>query len=142
MLAVVLCYLDDEWSIQQWLIRVKTLAKSVQGEEMAREVTEVLSAHLHKSTVSYHDRPGVCKWGCNENPGDNLSQSSSNTHLAGEHFKIFGVRQHLQFTLCAQCESSALLERVMQNEYAIIQSNTLVKQVQVMNVMLWPSLVT
>lgn len=42
-LVVALRYSDDEWNIQQRLVTVKTLAKCMQGEEIARELLEVLS---------------------------------------------------------------------------------------------------
>jgi len=40
----------DEWNIQQHLVRVKALAKSMKGEEIARELIEVLSVHLSISS--------------------------------------------------------------------------------------------
>ena len=38
VLVVVLRFLDSDWTIQQRLVRVKTLAKSMQGEEIALEL--------------------------------------------------------------------------------------------------------
>lgn len=50
-LVVVLRYLDAGWSIQQHLVRVKTLAKSMSGEEITRELIEVLSVQLSVSSA-------------------------------------------------------------------------------------------
>ena len=37
-MAVVLCFVDSEWQIQQRLVRLMLLAKSLKGEEVAREL--------------------------------------------------------------------------------------------------------
>ena len=42
-LAILLRYIDAEWCVQQRLARVQMLAKSVSGEELARELISVLS---------------------------------------------------------------------------------------------------
>ena len=42
-LAIVICYISDDWTIQHCLIHMKMLAKSLKGEELAREVLAVLS---------------------------------------------------------------------------------------------------
>ena len=42
-LAIVVRFIDEDWLIQQRLIRVQLLAKSLTGEETAREVINVLS---------------------------------------------------------------------------------------------------
>ena len=42
-LAILLRYIDAEWFVQQRLARVQMLAKSVSGEELARELISVLS---------------------------------------------------------------------------------------------------
>ena len=36
-LAIVLRYVSDEWTLEQRLIRLQLLAKSLNGEEIARE---------------------------------------------------------------------------------------------------------
>ena len=43
--------MDDEWNIKQRLVRVKTLAKSLLGDEIARELIEVLSVRLSISSA-------------------------------------------------------------------------------------------
>ena len=97
VLVVVLRYLDDEWNIQQRLVRVKTLAKSLLGEEIARELIEVLSVRLSISSArllaAMRDRasvngvamrtlkiifPHLVDIGC----------FSHTVNLAGERFKI------------------------------------------------------
>lgn len=42
-LAVVIRFVDDNWSIQQRLIRLQLIAKSMTGEEVARELISILS---------------------------------------------------------------------------------------------------
>ena len=42
-LAILLRYIDAEWCVRQRLVRVQMLAKSVTGEELARELISVLS---------------------------------------------------------------------------------------------------
>lgn len=42
-MAVVIRFVSDEWAIEQQLLQLKTLAKSMTGEEIAREVISVLS---------------------------------------------------------------------------------------------------
>lgn len=42
VLAIIVRYIDD-WKIKQRLIRLETLAKSMTGEEIARELIDVLS---------------------------------------------------------------------------------------------------
>ena len=50
-LAIVIRYIGDDWSIQQRLVRVQMLSKSMTGEEIARELISVLS-------VIYSIKPG------------------------------------------------------------------------------------
>ena len=56
-------FVDDEYSIQQRLIRLQLLSKSIAGEELAREIITVLQAHykvLPGLLVSaMHDRASV-----------------------------------------------------------------------------------
>lgn len=42
-LAVILCFADSDWSVQQRLVRMQMLSKSLAREEIARELTNVLS---------------------------------------------------------------------------------------------------
>ena len=42
-LAVVLRFVNSDWSVQQRLVRVQMLSKSLAGEEIARELISVLS---------------------------------------------------------------------------------------------------
>ena len=42
-LAIVLSFIDNDWSVQQRLVRVQMLSKSLSGEEIARELISVLS---------------------------------------------------------------------------------------------------
>ena len=53
-LAILLRYIDAEWYVQQRLVRVQMLAKSVMGEELARELIGVLS-------VMYEIRPNMLR---------------------------------------------------------------------------------
>ena len=43
-LAIVVRYVDEKWYIQQRLVRLQLLVKSLNGEEIAREIINVLSA--------------------------------------------------------------------------------------------------
>jgi hypothetical protein len=44
-LAILVRFMDDEYSIQQRLIRLQLLSQSIAGEELAREIITVLQAH-------------------------------------------------------------------------------------------------
>ena len=43
--VIVLRYVSDSWTIEQRLVRVQLLSKSLTGEELARELIHILSAH-------------------------------------------------------------------------------------------------
>jgi len=62
-LAILVRFVDNEYSIQQRLIRFQLLSKSLAGEELAREIITVLQAHykvLPGSLVgTMHDRAPV-----------------------------------------------------------------------------------
>ncbi len=94
---LVVHYIDDMWNIQQRLVRVRALAKSMKGEEVARELLEVLSVQLSISSsrllAAMRDRasvngvamrtlkiiyPNLVDIGC----------FSHTVNLAGERFKI------------------------------------------------------
>ena len=45
-LAIILRYVSESWSIEQRLIRIQLLAKSLNGEEIARELINVVSITL------------------------------------------------------------------------------------------------
>jgi len=42
-LAIVLCFVTSEWSIDQRLIKAQLLSKSLKGEELARELIHTLT---------------------------------------------------------------------------------------------------
>ena len=44
--VVILRFVDDQWTIQQRVVRLMLLAKSVNGEELAREIISILSTQL------------------------------------------------------------------------------------------------
>ena len=61
-LAIILRFVDSDWCIQQQLVRVSMLAKSVTGEELARELISVLSVTY---SITYNSllavmRDGAC----------------------------------------------------------------------------------
>lgn len=41
--AVIICFVDSDWSVQQRIVRMQMLSKSLAGEEIAREPTNILS---------------------------------------------------------------------------------------------------
>ena len=45
-LAILIRYVDDEWKIHQCVARLMLLAKSLTGEEVARELISTLSTGL------------------------------------------------------------------------------------------------
>lgn len=49
-LAIVMRYITDDWKIEQTLIRLQMLAKSLCGEELARELISVLSVNYSIAT--------------------------------------------------------------------------------------------
>ena len=63
-MAVVIRFVSDEWAIEQRLLQLKTLAKSMTGEEIAREVIGVLSTGYSiwlKPTPSWDERQSLCE---------------------------------------------------------------------------------
>ena len=61
--VVILRFVDDQWTIQQRVVRLMLLAKSVNGEELAREIISILSTQLqiqhHLLVASMRDRASV-----------------------------------------------------------------------------------
>ena len=49
-LAIVICLVDDGWKINQRLIRLQMVVKSLTGEELARELISVLSVNYGIAT--------------------------------------------------------------------------------------------
>lgn len=102
-LVIVVHFLDDNWSLQQQLLQVQMLAKSMKGEEVARELINTLSVTYGISSsrllATMRDRcsvnnalrtlkivyPNLVDVGC----------FAHTFNLAGEHFKIPTL---LQFT--------------------------------------------
>jgi hypothetical protein len=62
-MAVVIHFVDSDWKIQQWLVCLMHLAKSLTGEEVARELIVVLSTTLGIGTqrllTAMRDRAAV-----------------------------------------------------------------------------------
>ena len=62
-LVIILRFIGDDWEVTHRLIRMQLLAKSLTGEEIARELISVLQADYHvgaKALVgSMHDRASV-----------------------------------------------------------------------------------
>ena len=44
-LAIVIQFVSDEWSLEQRLVKLQLLTKSMSGEEIAHELISVLSVH-------------------------------------------------------------------------------------------------
>ena len=65
-MAILVCFVSDDWCIEQWLIRVQLLAKSLCGEEIARELIPVLQVDYKVSASALisamQDRASV-NWG-------------------------------------------------------------------------------
>ena len=59
-LAIVVRFVDDSFAIQQRLVRLQLLVKSMSGEEIARELINVISAQYgigsHQLIAAMHDR--------------------------------------------------------------------------------------
>ncbi len=62
-LAIVVRYIDDDWQIQQRIVRLQLLAKSVCAEELAREIISTLEVNYKIAANSVvgamHDRASV-----------------------------------------------------------------------------------
>ena len=59
VLAVVVCFVSD-WTIQQRLVRLEFLMKSMTGEEVARElITVTLGVESHRLLAAMRDRASV-----------------------------------------------------------------------------------
>ena len=62
-LAIIVCFIDESWSIQQRLVRLQLLVKSLSGEEVARELICTLSTEYgikHTSLLAaMRDRASV-----------------------------------------------------------------------------------
>ena len=46
MLVIIIRFVSSDWKIEQRLVRVQMLSKSLAGEEIARELISVLSVNL------------------------------------------------------------------------------------------------
>ena len=61
--GIVVQYVDDDWHVQQRLIRLQLLAKSLCAEELAREIISTLQVHYKVASESLlgamHDRAPV-----------------------------------------------------------------------------------
>ena len=57
---MVLCFVSSDWSLEQHLVRVQMLSKSLTGEEIARELISVLlvtySIHSNNLLAALRDR--------------------------------------------------------------------------------------
>jgi len=62
-MAIIVRFVSDNWGIQQRLICVQLLAKSLSGEEIARELISVLQVHYKVSASALigamHDRASI-----------------------------------------------------------------------------------
>ena len=62
-LAIVLRFISDSWTIDQRLVRIQLLAKSLTGEEVAHEMINVLSTtlgiSLNNIVATMRDRASV-----------------------------------------------------------------------------------
>lgn len=123
-MVVILRYLDDEWNIQQRLVRVKTLAKSILGEEVARELIEVFSVQLSVSSArllaAMRDQAsvnGVVMRALKVIFPNLVNISTKFGWRVLENTYIAGVQE---FALCQQCKSSTLLVVTLWNEHAVI----------------------
>lgn len=53
----ILCFVTDEWVIQQCLVQLQLLAKCLTGEDIARELISVLQVGYRSAVTGYmHDR--------------------------------------------------------------------------------------
>ena len=68
-MAIVLRFVSDFWTIEQCVVRVQLVSKSMKGEEIARELIHVLSSTYSikpdKIVAAMHDH--ACQWSSNEN---------------------------------------------------------------------------
>lgn len=62
-MAVVVHFVSDDWKLQQQLVQMQMLSKSLAGEEIARELTTVpsvtCSIHPHKLLGDMRDEASV-----------------------------------------------------------------------------------
>lgn len=63
-LVIVIRYLDDEWKLCQQIASIKMLSKSMTGEEIARELIDVLSVMYGISSSRRYERQSLCEWSC------------------------------------------------------------------------------
>lgn len=49
-LAIIVCFVGDEWKIEQHLVRLQLLVKLMTGEEIARELVNTLSVEYGVSS--------------------------------------------------------------------------------------------
>ena len=55
-MVIVLCYLTDNWQLKQCVGRLKLLAKSMTGEEVAQQIIVVLCTELG---IASHHQCGI-----------------------------------------------------------------------------------
>ena len=120
-MAVLWRFVDSQWKIQQRLVRLMLLAKSMTGEEVARELIVVLSTGLgigpNKLTAAMRDRaavngaamrtvkvlyPNILDVGCFSHTIDN----------AGHHFSTPILDEFIRswLALCPQSKSTTTVE--------------------------------
>ena len=75
-MVIVVRYITDDWVIQECVCRLILLAKSMTGEEVARQIIMVLSTELGTASLllvsSMHDRSSVNEVHSNANGQNNL----------------------------------------------------------------------
>ena len=140
-LAIVLQFISPSWTIEQWLIWLQLLTKSLRGEEVARGLIRIFSTQYgvgpDQLIASTRDRasvnsvamqtleviyPNILDVGCFSHTLDH----------AGGHFKTPNLSEFATawLMLCAHSPKVKLLsERVNWTTYGHLQCSTVVEQV-------------
>ena len=74
-LAIVVRFVTADWEVNQRLVRLQLLAKSLKGEELAREIIMVLAQHYNVQNNSLCEGWSLSEWCCHENREDSLPES-------------------------------------------------------------------
>jgi hypothetical protein len=128
-LAVVLRFVEDDWTIERRLVRVQLLAKSLPGEEIARELISVLSTAY---SIGSNQLLACMRDGASTNGVavrtfailyPNMLDVKCFAHTLDcvrEHFNIPVLNRRLDINIQPQSKGTPLLERANWTQHEIL----------------------
>ena len=124
-MVIVLRYIDDDWKLQKRLAQVKILAKSMTGEEIARELIDTLSVGYGISLLAaMRDRASVNNVALRilKIVYPNLVDIGCIAHtinLAGERFQVPTLQEFINLTTNIQTNVTQTKTQTNVTQYSI-----------------------